>query len=343
MARAEVTYRQHCALCHGPEGKGYTADNAPSLVNPTFLASADDDFFRRSIELGRPGSAMAGYGRDVGGPLDDEQIGELVDFLRRGVKPTALAPVPPGGDAGRGAVIYADSCKKCHGDTAVRGTAPHLFNPVFLGLAKDEFMAHAIRHGRPGTPMEATALTDPQIADVIAFVRGHAAARPPTPPPVPPPAPPTDGPVVINPKGKAPKFTLREDRFVPADQVKAAFDGKRKMVIIDARPSSDWIQLRIPGAISVPHYQLDALARVPNDGTWVIAYCACPHHASGEVVDELRRRGYQHTAVLDEGILVWNQRGYPTEGQSAEALRKAAAPAPVAPPGPPAVAPRKAP
>ena len=68
---------------------------------------------------------------------------------------------------------------------------------------------------------------------------------------------------------------------------------------------------------------------MPNDGTWVVAYCACPHHASGEVVDELRRRGYEHTAVLDEGILVWAQKGYPVEGASAEALKKAAAPAPI--------------
>ena len=47
------------------------------------------------------------------------------------------------------------------------------------------------------------------------------------------------------------------------------------------------------------------------DGTWVIAYCACPHHASGEVVDKLRGRGFKHTAVLDEGILFWKQQGYP--------------------------------
>ena len=46
--------------------------------------------------------------------------------------------------------------------------------------------------------------------------------------------------------------------------------------------------MRIPGALSAPHYQAESLNRVPNDGTWVVAYCACPHHASGEVVDELR-------------------------------------------------------
>jgi cytochrome c oxidase cbb3-type subunit 3/ubiquinol-cytochrome c reductase cytochrome c subunit len=66
----------------------------------------------------------------------------------------------------------------------------------------------------------------------------------------------------------------------------------------------------------MPYYNNPAeLDRIPNDGTWVIAYCACPHHASGAVVDALRARGHKRTAVLDEGILVWKQRGYPLDGQ----------------------------
>jgi hypothetical protein len=36
----------------------------------------------------------------------------------------------------------------------------------------------------------------------------------------------------------------------------------------------------------------------------------CPHHVSGEVVDALRKRGYKHTAVIDEGVFAWQQKGY---------------------------------
>ncbi|HVV88451.1 MAG TPA: c-type cytochrome [Kofleriaceae bacterium] len=341
-SRAAELYKTHCALCHGPQAQGYAADNAPSLVNPTFLDSVDDAFLKRSIELGRPGTAMAGFGRDVGGPLDDTQIADLIALFRSGRAPApALPPAPTGGDATRGAAIYDSTCKQCHGDPSVRGTAPHLANPVFISLARDEFIAYAIRHGRPGTPMEAFALGDQQIADVIAHLRSWTPNTPPAPPPVPPPPPPSDGPVVLNPKGKAPVFTLTEDRYVSAAQVKKAMEEKRKLIIIDARPPSDWSQMRIPGAISAPFYQLDTLDRVPNDGTWVVAYCACPHHASGAVVDELRKRGYKHTAVLDEGIMVWNQLGYPTTGQAAEAMRNAAkvpgttiGPMPMPPPAP---------
>ena len=65
------------------------------------------------------------------------------------------------------------------------------------------------------------------------------------------------------------------------------------------------------GAISTPYYNLRSLDDIPKDGTWVLAYCACPHHVSGIVVEELRKRGYPHTAVIDEGVFAWQQKGYP--------------------------------
>src|SRR5262249_35444260 len=145
-------------------------------------------------------------------------------------------------------------------------------------------------------------LAPPQIDDVVAYVRSMATSPgvPATPPPPPspgPPAAPRTGPIVINPRGRPPTFTLKEDLYVGIDQVKAAMDQKRRMVIADARSPAEWLNLHITGAISTPHYDPKALDDIPNDGTWVLAYCACPHHVSGEVVAELRKRGYKHTAV----------------------------------------------
>ncbi|MEZ4399581.1 MAG: c-type cytochrome [Kofleriaceae bacterium] len=322
VARGGAAFQKYCALCHGPEGKGYVADHAPSLVTDTFLESADDTFIARSIELGRPGSPMAGYGKDLGGPLADSDIADIVAWLRSG-RPSYRPPPPVTGkgDPVAGAALYAATCQKCHGDRATRLDAIQLGHPVLLALASDAFLRDAIVRGRPGTPMLpfGQTLTPQQIDDVVAHLRSWAASPPPPPPP-PPPVPLPTGPVVLNPKGKAPAFTLREDRFVPAAQVHAALAAKRKLVVIDARPPSDWLALRIPGAISVPHYEPSGLDQVPNDGTWVVAYCACPHHASGIIVDELRKRGYKHTAVLDEGILFWNQQGWPVVGTAAASL-----------------------
>jgi cytochrome c oxidase cbb3-type subunit 3/ubiquinol-cytochrome c reductase cytochrome c subunit len=124
---------------------------------------------------------------------------------------------------------------------------------------------------------------------------------------------PANLPTLRFPNGPAPRFKLREERFVAVDDVKAALEKKSRMVVLDARAVPDWVDAHIPGALPAPYYDFKYLDALPKDGTWILAYCACPHHASGAVVDELRRRGYKNTAVIDEGILVWRQRNYPIE------------------------------
>jgi cytochrome c oxidase cbb3-type subunit III len=316
--RGAPLYEKYCALCHGAGGQGYAADNAPSLVSPQLLSSADDAFLVNSIALGRPETAMAAYAKLAGGPLSEQDIDDIVAYLRRNGPPYVAPVAPASGSAKRGAPIYAERCASCHGDRRKRGDAVHLANPTFLGLASDAFLHDAIARGRDGTPMKAYAgdLDPEEIADVVAYLRTWSSG--------PPPAllrasgAAGTGPVVINPDGEAPQFTLRDQTYVPADDVKRALDEKRRMIIVDARVTSDWDREHISGAISVPYYAPGGLDRIPNDGTWVIAYCACPHHASGVIVTELRKRGYPHTAVLDEGVLVWKERGYPTTSASAD-------------------------
>lgn len=308
-------YQKLCSQCHGADGKGYKSDHAPSLVNPTFLASATDDFLKRSIALGRPGTAMAGYGKEVGGPLEADQVAAITSYLRaQGTATPDRQPMLLAGSPERGKALYAADCQKCHGDQATRGEAPMLANSNFLQAASDEFMAYAVVHGRPGTPMEAWGmkLSDQSLSDVIAYVRAFA-----VPHEVGQLPPPTGKePLFINPTGKPPAgFTLTADpnqkpRYVSADQVKKALDDHRKMIIIDARPPSDWMRVHVTGAVSIPYHDMARLAEIPKDA-WVIAYCACPHHLSGIVADELQKRGYAHALVLDEGILEWQRRGYP--------------------------------
>jgi cytochrome c oxidase cbb3-type subunit III len=310
-------YGRYCKLCHGSDGTGYAADNAPSLVSRTFLASADDEFIARGIRLGRPNTAMAAYGESRGGPLDDKQIAAIVEFLRaKGPRAAPLPDVQVRGTAGRGSLVFKRHCQSCHGTSREPGKAPQLHNPEFLAAASPAFMRHAIVHGRPPTKMPAfeKRLSATQIDDVVAWLASLRRS-----PPLAPrtkPTVPDDLPLVIHPKGAPPDFTLREGRFVSAEQVRRALADKRRLIIIDARPPSDWLLFHIPGAVPISYYDTAKLERVPNDGTWVVAYCACPHHASGEVVDALRRRGYPHTAVLDEGILFWQRSGFELEGET---------------------------
>jgi cytochrome c oxidase cbb3-type subunit III len=353
-------YLALCAQCHGADAKGYAADHAPSLVNPTFLESASDDFLRRSILIGRPGTSMAGYGAALGGPLDDAAVDSLVRFLRglgperparADHKPLAPSTRPPG-DAAIGAAVYAKNCVGCHGDASTRGEAVSLTNPQLLMMASDTFLRHAIVQGRPGTKMEAFAgrLSDAEIDGVIGYLRALGARNPQTAALLPEPT--GKEPMVIHPSGKRPSFTLRsttcppgspqappaassaasspaspaastsplldatppckpDPRFVSVEQVGKAMAAKQRMVIIDARPPSEWRRVHIAGAVSIPYHDLKRLDEVPRDGTWIIAYCACPHHLSGIVVDELRKRGYSNAVVLDEGINEWHRRDLP--------------------------------
>jgi cytochrome c oxidase cbb3-type subunit 3 len=316
-------YDRYCALCHGKDAKGYVADNAPSLVSQTFLESASNPFIARGIKMGRPGTAMAAYAKYLGGPLEEREIQAIVRFLRsKGPAPKTMVLAVPPGDAKKGARLFQTHCTECHGTEANRGKAPMLFNLEFLQSATAAFLRYAIVHGRPPTEMPAFEgmLKPAEIDDIVTYLRSKNPAYRPLPPPVDMGAL-AKLPVLMNPKGAAPSFTLREERYVPIEQVKKALEAKNRMVIIDARAASDFVRSHIPGAISNPYYDKSGLDRVPKDDTWVLAYCACPHHASGQVVDELRRRGYTHTAVLDEGILEWQRRGYPVEGRDVEQAR----------------------
>jgi cytochrome c oxidase cbb3-type subunit 3/ubiquinol-cytochrome c reductase cytochrome c subunit len=312
LATVQPTYTKLCAPCHGADLKGYAADFAPSLINPTFLESASDDFLRRSIVFGRPGTSMAAYGKALGGPLDDSEVDKLVAWIRTfGPKQKPL-PAFGGGDAARGANVYAEYCKTCHGDSTKRGEAPHLANTQWLMNATDSFIRYAIEAGRPGTKMPAfgPVMDKQQIDDVTAFVRTLASQQP-LPQLLPEPT--GKEPLVINPKGGQPAFKPRDNRFIGIDVVAKALAEKKKMIILDARAPSDWRRAHITGAVSMPHYdpkRLDEVVEKHKD-VYVIAYCACPHHLSGLLVDELKKRGHNKALVLDEGINLWHQKNYP--------------------------------
>lgn len=69
----------NCASCHGLNGDGGTA---PALNSTQFLQAADNDQIGSLIAVGIPGSDMAAYSLDFGGPLTSEQVQSIVSYLR---------------------------------------------------------------------------------------------------------------------------------------------------------------------------------------------------------------------------------------------------------------------
>lgn len=313
LAHARGLYDTHCALCHRPEGHGYLADNAPAIAYPDFLRLATDEFLYTAVFDGRPGTPMSAWGLDHGGPFSAADAREVAGLIRSwsSVPREDVSAITVSGDVTRGGVVYARECASCHGAAGEGVTAVTLDNAVFQDSASDGFIRRSIELGRSGTPMPsfAATLTAEELDDVVSFVRTLRREPPPEWPIEDAPA--LDE-LVLNPAGASPSFTLRDGRFVPAADVHAAMLAGQRIVLLDARASSDWVLGHIPGAGPFPFYSVDTLAAsLPTDGTWIVAYCACPHAASGRVVDELRARGFANTAVLDEGIYFWRDAGYP--------------------------------
>lgn len=320
MQRAEAMYQTYCALCHGEDRSGYRADHAPSLRSKSLLSTGLPGFVYTTIGWGRTNTAMDGYSQEMGGPLNDDDILLLTRWLAQ-VDPVEFIALPDdviAGDVGQGAGIYADRCASCHGESGQGVSAPSLGDQSLLAHASDHFLRYAIVNGRDGTPMKSFSneLSDEEINSVVAYLRSQASGWSAEPPAL--VEPPSPDQYVLNPDGETPEFTLREGRYVPAAEVVTALEQGNRFILLDTRPASAWQRSHIPGAVPMPYYRDKSRAgeNLPKDGTWIVAYCACPHAASDFVIDNLQELGFKNLAVIDEGILRWTAMGLPvTAGQ----------------------------
>ncbi|MCU1299543.1 MAG: cytochrome c, class [Acidobacteriaceae bacterium] len=177
-----LLYSENCAGCHGKNGKGGAA---LALVNPVFLAIADDAVIRHTTASGVSGTAMPAFAQSAGGMLTDKQIDAIVHGIRSWAKPDALrdATVPPytaqaPGDQQRGAGAYQTYCSSCHGPDGHGGTkASSIVDGAYLALVSDRDLRTTVIAGRPelgspdwrgdvpGHPMSAQ-----EISDLVAWL-----------------------------------------------------------------------------------------------------------------------------------------------------------------------------
>ncbi len=310
-------YKEYCALCHGDDRKGYMNDHAPSLVTETLFVNGPITPFM-AISYGRPGTPMGPYLDEIGGPMSTAEIRELAGWLALSAGFEVSAPnrdhlKPVEGDIEQGKRIYAENCVECHGAKGEGGEGTALGNATMLAVTPDSFLKAAIERGREGTPMESFAgvLSDDEINSVVAFLRSRASGwdvedmRFEEPPDL-------DN-IVVNPDGDPPEFDLVDNRYVMAEDLNAALEDGRRMILIDTRVPYFWAMAHIEGSFPVPYYSSgrEIIAALPDDGTWIVAYCECPRAAADSAVTRLRELGYHNTAVLYEGYAGWSALGYP--------------------------------
>lgn len=183
-------YAANCAGCHGADG---TLGPGPPLNDPLFLRIVPGATLLEVVTSGRPGTPMPAFDHTKGGPLTTQQVRIIAD----GLKPTWGKPAPsgdppgyalaPGGDAGRGAAVFARACAGCHGDRGQGGGSVDgrpvgaVNDPAFLALCSDQVLRRYVITGRPdlgmpdyagtaGRPPDFRPLDARDVADLTALL-----------------------------------------------------------------------------------------------------------------------------------------------------------------------------
>ena len=183
---SDVLYTQHCAGCHGTEGR---LGAARPLNDPVYLALIPPDRLRNVIAEGVSGTSMPASGSAAGGDMTDAQIDALVKgMLARWGRPDSVKGVtlppyeaegPPSSErSAEGAAVYATACARCHGQDGKGGPkAGSIVDPSFLALVSDQSLRTTVIVGRPDLAkpdwredIPGQPLTPQQISDLVAWL-----------------------------------------------------------------------------------------------------------------------------------------------------------------------------
>lgn len=169
--RGREIFTEQCVSCHGSQGEGGVGT---ALNNRALLKNTLDAVFFSVIRSGVPSTQMPAWSVDFGGPLTDEDVKDVVAFIRAW-EPTApeIEPVVFAPDAARGALLFSSTCELCHGANGMGGDkAPAINDPVRLASLEDAWYREVIRNGRPakGMPTWGTVLSPEQVEDLVALI-----------------------------------------------------------------------------------------------------------------------------------------------------------------------------
>lgn len=208
---AEKIFQESCSVCHGDDGRGAVWGQASLAVPPRNFRTEESrteltrERMIASVVAGRPGTPMPGFGTQ----LSVEEISAVVDWIRAEFmtpeRPVAADPHGarlPGntqygpigqaqqsralpesfdGDAGRGALLYAQNCVDCHGANG-GGDGPRAYfifpkprnfhDPATREYLSRRNLYNGIKFGVVGKEMPAwgKVLSDAQIADLTEYV-----------------------------------------------------------------------------------------------------------------------------------------------------------------------------
>ena len=126
--RGEELFVANCALCHGQNAEG---GGAASTYDPTDSWPAPNlttiekryegtppgqnirDYIETTLHRGRPGTPMPAWGAEFGGPMTDQQISDITDWILLQQKAEAEEADPAVSMTGQ--QLFENNCARCHG------------------------------------------------------------------------------------------------------------------------------------------------------------------------------------------------------------------------------------
>jgi mono/diheme cytochrome c family protein len=171
VSEGRKIYQEQCATCHGAQGEGGVGT---ALNNKKLLQNTVDDVLFSVIRSGVPSTQMPTWSVAYGGPLTDQDVRNVVEFIRSW-EPTApvIEPEVFVPSAERGLLLFNTACAVCHGIDGVKGLdgEPRSDRQALVAL-DDETFKDAIVNGLPakGMPGYDNVLSAEQLEDLTALV-----------------------------------------------------------------------------------------------------------------------------------------------------------------------------
>lgn len=172
VSAGAAVFKTWCAQCHGSGAAG--AKGYPNLLDDDWLWGGDIEAIHATISHGirNEDSDEARYSQmpAFGEILEPAQIDEVANF----VMTLSGAEAMDAGKVDAGAVVYADNCAACHGESGegdVAQGAPNLSDQIWLFGGDYDTIRETVTYSRFGVmPAWNTRLTEAQIRAVSAYV-----------------------------------------------------------------------------------------------------------------------------------------------------------------------------
>ena len=105
-------------------------------------------------------------------------------------------------------------------------------------------------------------------------------------------------------------------RVITLDELRARLEGGAPLTLVEALPPMYYEAEHLPGAINIPHDEVDELAPrlLPDRDAEIVVYCASgPCQNSGIASRRLAALGYTSVSDYAEGKAEWIAAGLPVE------------------------------